>query len=893
VPKRNFQHLLRVAAVLLALNANATAAAATPRVDPSLARQVAAAPLTPTAAVITYYQRPLKADFDRLRAIGIRGGIVLRELPMVLTAVTSAQLDILRGRPEIRSLYANHRFPLMMHEARPFIGLDALRADAEVTRQLGGIPVSGKGIGVAYVDTGIDATHPDLQLGSTVVQNVLFPLAEYSATEVPIPSDFVPIVAIEDQPFTDAEGGHGTFGAAVTAGTGTASGGLFAGVAPGAQLVGLVAGNDVGLTTFAIVQAYDYALANQFRYNIRVCNNSFGTNLAVYAYDPHDPINTATREMHDRNIVVVFAAGNGIDNIGDVAGAINPFSVAPWVISVAAGEKHSFGTPARFSSRGEDNGTGTDIAGQPADPAAPPNLRPDIMGSGIDITSARSKGAGVTNTAGALPIFVGGNDLFTIPPAFLPFYATANGTSFATPQVSGVVALMLEATPTLTPDEVVMLLRQTATPMPFDERVVGAGYVDAHNAVRAAMALGAVNHPRNLFPAGIELVDEGDDQLAGTKAQDIRTGDFGYDADANQLVYTLTMADLAQAGPNTRWTMSSRFEAVTVFVAGGRSETGSVSFVYGRIAADPNSGVATQATIGQPDSGSFIGDQMIVRLSLDKVNAAVGFDTLYTTSTALAAQAQVVIGASVSPRSLLLNSDSASGGDATFRVGEPPTPGVNVQPTETLFTSEEGGVASFSVALASAPAAGREVVIDLSSSNPQEGTVTPPFLTFTRANWNVAQAVNVTGVEDQVVDGDVHYEVVLAPAVSTDPQYSGFDPPDVSLVNADNDSAPPPPPACDRNQYTERFAGVFEPGQPFVEIAFTVTCGRLDARLHASPSGSLSLVLLGPDGQQITDEHRHADRVTAERLVPGSYRYRIIGSVTDPMDFVLQSRQKR
>ena len=60
----------------------------------------------------------------------------------------------------------------------------------------------------------------------------------------------------------------------------------------------------------------------------------------------------------------------------------NPYSVAPWVISVAAGEKRGLGTPAGFSSRGNDNGTGSDTAGQPADPTVAPNLRPDITGSG-------------------------------------------------------------------------------------------------------------------------------------------------------------------------------------------------------------------------------------------------------------------------------------------------------------------------------------------------------------------------------------------------------------------------------------------------------------------------------------------------------------------------------
>jgi serine protease AprX len=175
--------------------------------------------------------------------------------------------------------------------------------------------------------------------------------------------------------------------------------------------------------------------------------------------------------MHDRNITVVFAAGNS----GYGTNVINPYSVAPWVISVAAGEKRGLGTPADFSSRGNDSGTGSDTAGQPADPNIPPNLRPDVIGSGVDIKSTRSKGPGVTNVAGTLPVFVGANDLSTIPPAFLPYYTTSQGTSFSTPQVSGIVALLMEANPQLTPDQVVSILRQTATPMPYEQRVVVPG----------------------------------------------------------------------------------------------------------------------------------------------------------------------------------------------------------------------------------------------------------------------------------------------------------------------------------------------------------------------------------------------------------------------------------
>lgn len=643
---------------------------AIPSVDRLLKQQIDAAPLSLKPVIITFDHKPTSSDFLMLKSLGIGGGYRLQELPMVLTKINKTQFNALSQRNDIKSLYGNHLLKPLNNQSRKFIGVEKLMSDAEVTTRLGGLPVSGKNIGIAYVDTGIDATHPDLKLGESVIQNVLFPTAEVPLN---LPSEFVPIVPVEDLPFTDAEGGHGTFGAGVTAGTGKASGGFYAGVAPGAKLIGITAGNDAGLSTFAIVQGLEYALVNQFRYNIRVCNNSYGTTLAARPYDPFDPINVATRTMHDRNITVVFAAGND----GDAPDMINPYSIAPWVISVAAGEKQGLGTPASFSSRGNDNGTGTDTPGQPADELAAPNLRPDVMGSGVDIKSTRSKGPGVTNVAGTLPVFVGANDLSTIPPAFLPYYTTSQGTSFSTPQVSGVVALMLEANPLLSPDEVVTILRQTATPMPYEERVVGAGYVDAHNAVRQALALSAVAHPANLFPSpdpnAPQIADASDDQF-GTTAQDIRAARFAFDAVNNQIVYTLTLADLATRSPNMRWSLTSTFGATDIFVTASIDET-ATTYEYGKITALAT-GTRNQETIGAADFGAINGNQIVIKLSLNKINQAVGANVSGTTSTKTQAQSQILIGSSLTG-GLLLNSDQATGSD--FQVGN----GVNPTPSPT------------------------------------------------------------------------------------------------------------------------------------------------------------------------------------------------------------------
>ena len=663
-----------LAIIFLAVTANAAVS-----VDSLLASNISANPLGLTPVVITFNQQPTATDLNMLRSLGITGGRYMNQLPIVLTLVNRTQFNALKTKPNIKSLYANRTFKLLDREGRTITGIENLVRDIEVTTLNQGLPVSGKNIGVSYIDTGIDATHPDLVLGQNVAQNVYFATADVM---VELPTGFLPVVPVENVPISDVEGGHGTFGAAVTAGTGAASGGLYAGMAPGAKLIGIRAGNDVGLTTFAIVQAMDYTLVNQFRYNIRVCNNSWGTTLESVPYDPNDPINVATRSLHDRNITVVFAAGND----GDAPDMINPYSVAPWVISVAAAEKQGFGTPAGFSSRGNDNGTGSDTAGQPADPDTAPNLRPDITGSGVDIKSARSKAPGVTNVAGTIPVFVGANDLSTIPPAFLPYYTTSQGTSFSTPQVSGIVALMLEVNPLLTPDQIVTLLRQTATPMPYEERVVGAGYVDAHNAVRSAMSLAAVAHPVDLFPPddpnAPQISDAANDQV-GTTAQDIREAFFKYDAIANQIVYRLRVEDLSVRTPNMRWTLTSAFGATEVFVTASVDET-ATTFEYGKITTLPT-GTQNQQTIGAADFGEISGNEITIRLGLDKVNAAVGSNVLGTTSTNTQAEAQILIGSSLTG-GLLLNSDQGTGSsfDISGNGGEPtPTPTPEPTPTPT------------------------------------------------------------------------------------------------------------------------------------------------------------------------------------------------------------------
>ena len=113
--------------------------------------------------------------------------------------------------------------------------------------------------------------------------------------------------------------------------------------------------------------------------------------------------------------------------------------------------------------------------------------------------------------------------------------------------------------------------------------------------------------------------------------------------------------------------------------------------------------------------------------------------------------------------------------------------GISVSPTSGLVTTEAGGTDTFDVVLDTQPSA--DVTIALSSSNAAEGGLSAASLTFTNSNWHMQQTVTVTGVDDDIDDGDVAYTVVTGAASSADPAYHGFNAADVSLTNSDDDDA--------------------------------------------------------------------------------------------------------
>ena len=112
--------------------------------------------------------------------------------------------------------------------------------------------------------------------------------------------------------------------------------------------------------------------------------------------------------------------------------------------------------------------------------------------------------------------------------------------------------------------------------------------------------------------------------------------------------------------------------------------------------------------------------------------------------------------------------------------------GIIVTPIDSV-TDESGGTASFEVLLLGPPTS--SVSIAVASDDLLEGTVSTNTLTFDTGNWNVAQTVVVTGVDDRDIDGDVNYSIVLDAVVSSDAGYDGMEVDDVSMSNLDNDDA--------------------------------------------------------------------------------------------------------
>jgi serine protease AprX len=307
-------------------------------VDAELAGALAGAGATDQLDVIVTFD-PAATTGDLLQSAILdlgAGALGYQHLPMVAASATSTQIGFLAALPGVRGVYlASIEQPYTVE------AITSVQADRAYSLKAGLLPVDGRGVGIAIIDTGIDATHPDLTLGSKTVQNVHTAgsskdIYEFQGRD-PITGLKTPKelkkgakLWVENVANTDISGsGHGTHVASTAAGSGAASGGKYHGIAPRAHLIGINASAPGGFPEALILAAFDYIIDKRKDYNIQVVNNSWGS---AGAYDPSEPIPQAAKAAHDAGITVVFAAGND----GPDQNTMNRRSVAPWVMSVAA-----------------------------------------------------------------------------------------------------------------------------------------------------------------------------------------------------------------------------------------------------------------------------------------------------------------------------------------------------------------------------------------------------------------------------------------------------------------------------------------------------------------------------------------------------------------------------
>src|SRR5918999_3485475 len=485
----------------------------------------------------------------------------LRSLGVQVQLMENVPLAILNGPVAAMRLAVAKGLASDVSPDEPIELLDTASANAmgaAIPRSKG---LTGKGVTVAVVDSGCDASHPDL--ADHVAHNVKVVSGEYANIR-PDGSNTI-VVANEAGPYqnTDIGGGHGTHVAGIIAADSTtAPDGSRLGVAPDAELVCYSVG-EVAFTT-AVVTAYDHMLDQPDLWGVDVVNNSWGNSFRQF--DPRDPVAVVTKAVADLGVVVVFAAGNsGYEN---AEMSLNPFSQSPWVISVAAGTiDHHRGD---FSSNGltYDNSQPTQVGAGGHTVFTGDRIgvyHPDVTAPGASISSTCS-------TAGTI-----------IPACPPPAYGNRNasGTSMASPHVAGAAAVLLQANPALTYTQVRHALQTTATPvaaadgsaLPFWQ--VGYGYVDLNAAVNAVRRSGWSTRLGNAQAAadGRVLAADGfavdrsdlwtyDAPRVAVAGSDHRTFAVGVPSRITHLKVTLSHPSLAVLGENgMNYTVTVRDEA--------------------------------------------------------------------------------------------------------------------------------------------------------------------------------------------------------------------------------------------------------------------------------------------------------------------------------------------
>ena len=451
------------AAAALAIPAQAVTPAASPdgtpaNVAPYLAKQLSRLTLLGRATVLVHGTDLAAAD-TAVSAAGLTRKMSFDRIGVVVARGTKSQITKVRTQPGVTYVEGNSPIELTQETSN-----QATRGDEAYRTLTGadGTALSGAGVSVGIIDTGVDPTHPYLAEAdgtSAVVSNqkVLCDPTESACQVLDLPTNV--------DTDTLSVGGHGTHVAGIAAGRPTtlSDGGELHGAAPGAKVVSLSTG--AALVILGADTALNWVLENHEAPcgadvpvtecpPIKVTNNSYGPSGGG-PFDPESATVKLQRALAAEGVLTVWANGN---DGGDGSESLsNPPGMDPTggVLSVASYNDLETGTRdgevSEFSSRGK---------------AGDQSTYPDISAPGDTITSSCRPYLLVCSTGLDPRNGPGAQDVGT--------FNTISGTSMAAPHITGIVAQLLQADPAATPGQIEEAIKQTAHKYSF-----GAPYEQA------------------------------------------------------------------------------------------------------------------------------------------------------------------------------------------------------------------------------------------------------------------------------------------------------------------------------------------------------------------------------------------------------------------------------
>jgi serine protease AprX len=370
-----------------------------------------------------------------------------------------------------------------MNKDGSFVLSTPLRLDADER-------FTGKDVTIAFLDSGF-YPHPDL----TTPVNRILAYQNMDAKDGEITSLFEPDVA----------SWHGMMTSVVAAGNGGLSNGFYRGIAPEANVVLVKLARTGRITEQNIQDGLEWVLSHRERFKIRVINISAGGDFEQSYL--HDPLSQAVEDCAREGIVVVCAVGNA----GHIpTHPVFPPASAPSCIAVGGlDDNNSINRSRRGMYRSSYGPTSDGLqkpeviapsiwVPAPILPNTPTAQQAELLEK-LDKTADENLHDVIRESPGLEPAL----DAALDRPAYMlrqiiamqrrdenvitGHYKYVDGTSFAAPVVSSVVAQMLEANPELTPQQVKRILISTAERLPhYEVDRQGWGVIDPRRAVEKA-----------------------------------------------------------------------------------------------------------------------------------------------------------------------------------------------------------------------------------------------------------------------------------------------------------------------------------------------------------------------------------------------------------------------